>query len=212
MSLLLLLQGAVTISGIVALTLSPMMSAKLLKPGLEEHGFAGKVASGFKRLRLFYSRMLDITLNTRPAVYIVWGGSITLLTVPMFRMSPEELAPPSEDQGVIFGIIEASANATLDQTSRYAAVANQAFHSIPETDFTFQITFPASGGFGGGMVTRPWDDRERTVFEILPEIQQKLLAIPGIQMFPVTPPALPGGRAVSGRVCSCFNSRVRTNP
>ncbi len=183
------LAGAVTISGIVALTLSPMMSAKLLKPGLEEHGFAGKVASGFKRLRLFYSRMLDITLNTRPAVYIVWG-SITLLTVPMFRMSPEELAP-SEDQGVIFGIIEASANATLDQTSRYAAVANQAFHSIPETDFTFQITFPASGF--GGMVTRPWDDRERTVFEILPEIQQKLLAIPGIQMFPVTPPALPGG-------------------
>jgi len=183
------LAGAVTISGIVALTLSPMMSAKLLKPGLEEHGFAGKVASGFKRLRLFYSRMLDITLNTRPAVYIVWG-SITLLTVPMFRMSPEELAP-SEDQGVIFGIIEASANATLDQTSRDAAAANQAFHSVPETDFTFQITFPASGF--GGMVTRPWDDRERTVFEILPEIQQKLQAIPGIQMFPVTPPALPGG-------------------
>jgi len=183
------LAGAVTISGIVALTLSPMMSAKLLKPGLEEHGFAGKVASGFKRLRLFYSRMLDITLNTRPAVYIVWG-SITLLTVPMFRMSPEELAP-SEDQGVIFGIIEASANATLDQTSRDAAAANQAFHSVPETDFTFQITFPASGF--GGMVTRPWDDRERTVFEILPDIQQKLQAIPGIQMFPVTPPALPGG-------------------
>ncbi|RWX54825.1 efflux RND transporter permease subunit [Photobacterium chitinilyticum] len=183
------LAGAVTISGIVALTLSPMMSAKLLKPGLEEHGFAGKVASGFKRLRLFYSRMLDITLNTRPAVYIVWG-SITLLTVPMFRMSPEELAP-SEDQGVIFGVIEASANATLDQTSRDAAAANQAFHSVPETDFTFQITFPASGF--GGMVTRPWDDRERTVFEILPDIQQKLQAIPGIQMFPVTPPALPGG-------------------
>ncbi|MGF1729342.1 efflux RND transporter permease subunit [Photobacterium kasasachensis] len=183
------LAGAVTISGIVALTLSPMMSSKLLVPGIEEHGLAGKVANGFKRLRLLYGRMLDVTLNTRPAVYIVWG-SISLLTVPMFRMSPQELAP-SEDQGVIFGIIDASANATLDQTSQYAAAANEAFHSVPETDFTFQITFPASGF--GGMVTRPWDDRERTVFEILPEIQQKLQVIPGIQMFPVTPPALPGG-------------------
>lgn len=183
------LAGAVTISGIVALTLSPMMSSKLLIPGIEEHGLAGKVARGFKRLRVLYGRMLDVTLNTRPAVYIVWG-SISLLTVPMFRMSPQELAP-SEDQGVIFGIIDASANATLDQTSQYAAAANEAFHSVPETDFTFQITFPASGF--GGMVTRPWDDRERTVFEILPEIQEKLQAIPGIQMFPVTPPALPGG-------------------
>ncbi|GAB3527158.1 efflux RND transporter permease subunit [Photobacterium alginatilyticum] len=183
------LAGAVTISGIVALTLSPMMSSKLLIPGIEEHGLAGKVARGFKRLRVLYGRMLDVTLNTRPAVYIVWG-SISLLTVPMFRMSPQELAP-SEDQGVIFGIIDASANATLDQTSQYAAAANQAFHSVPETDFTFQITFPASGF--GGMVTRPWDDRERTVFEILPEIQEKLQVIPGIQMFPVTPPALPGG-------------------
>ncbi|MGF1757080.1 efflux RND transporter permease subunit [Photobacterium sagamiensis] len=183
------LAGAVTISGIVALTLSPMMSAKLLKPGLEDHGLAGKIAGGFKRLRHFYGRVLDVTLNTRPAVYIVWL-SVSLLTIPMFRMSPVELAP-SEDQGVIFGIIDASANATLDQTSRYAAAANQAFHSVPETDFTFQITFPASGF--GGMVTRPWDDRQRTVFEILPDIQQKLQAIPGIQMFPVTPAALPGG-------------------
>ncbi len=183
------LAGAVTISGIVALTLSPMMSAKLLKPGIEEHGLAGMIARGFKRLRRFYGRLLDATLNARPAVYTVWF-CISLLTIPMFRMSPVELAP-TEDQGVIFGIIDASANATLDQTSRYAAAANQAFHSIPETNFTFQITFPSSGF--GGMVTRPWDDRERTIFEILPEIEQKLQAIPGIQMFPVTPAALPGG-------------------
>lgn len=63
--------------------------------------------------------------------------------------------------------------------------------SIPETEFTFQITFPNSGF--GGMVSKPWDDRNRTVFQIMPEVQQKLQAIPGIRMFPVTPPALPGG-------------------
>ena len=63
--------------------------------------------------------------------------------------------------------------------------------SVPETDFTFQITFPNSGF--GGMVVKPWDERKRTIFQILPEVQQKLQAIPGIQIFPVTPPALPGG-------------------
>jgi len=183
------LAGAVTISGIIALTLSPMMSAKLLKPGIEEHGLAGRIARDFHRLRTAYGRWLNVTLDTRPAVYGVWL-LFSLLAIPMFRMSPAELAP-AEDQGVIFGILDAAANATLDQTRQYAAAANEAFLNVPETRFTFQITFPTSGF--GGMVTRPWDERERTIFEIMPEVQQKLAAIPGIQMFPVTPPALPGG-------------------
>jgi len=183
------LAGAVTISGIVALTLSPVMSAKLLKQGSEERGLAGRISRDFKRLRTFYGRLLDATLRVRPAVYTVWIV-VSLLTIPMFTMSARELAP-TEDQGVIFGILDASANSTLDQTSRYAAAANRIFLGFPETDFTFQITFPSSGF--GGMVTKPWDDRERTVFQILPEVQQKLQQIPGIRMFPVTPPALPGG-------------------
>ena len=183
------LAGAVTISGIVALTLSPMMSAKLLKPGLEERGLAGKISRDFKRLRNGYGRWLDATLRARPAVYLVWIG-VSLLTIPMFKMSAVELAP-NEDQGVIFGILDASANSTLDQTSRYAAAANEMFLGIPETDFTFQITLPNSGF--GGMVTKPWDQRDRTIFEIMPEVQQKLHGISGIRMFPVLPPSLPGG-------------------
>ncbi|MDK2847487.1 MAG: multidrug efflux pump [Desulfuromonadales bacterium] len=183
------LAGAVTISGIVALTLSPMMSAQLLRPDIEEHGFAARIARAFERLRNTYARLLDATLNMRPAVYTVWIV-VGLLSIPMYSMSPVELAP-TEDQGVIFGILDASANATLDQTSRYAAAANDVFFSAPETEFTFQITNP-SAGFGG-MVTKPWEKRQRTVFQILPEIHQKLQNIPGIRMFPVTPPALPGG-------------------
>jgi multidrug efflux pump len=183
------LAGAVTISGIVALTLSPMMSANLLKQGMGEHGLAGRITRGFKRVRVLYGRLLDITLNTRPAVYMVWI-TLSLLTIPMFSMSARELAP-TEDQGVIFGILDASANSTLDQTSRYAAAANAIFLGIPETDFTFQITFPTSGF--GGMVTKPWGQRKRTMYEILPEVQKKLYGIPGIRMFPVLPPALPGG-------------------
>jgi len=183
------LAGAVTISGIVALTLSPMMCSRLMKPGIGERGLAGRITRDFGRLRNFYGRILDVSLHSRPAVYLVWVV-IGLLAIPMFIMSPVELAP-MEDQGVIFGIVDAAANATLDQTSQYTAAANRAFLSVPETDFTFQITFPSSGF--GGMVIKPWDERERTVFQILPEVQQKLFAIPAIRMFPVTPPALPGG-------------------
>jgi multidrug efflux pump len=183
------LAGAVTISGIVALTLSPVMSARLLRPGSGERGLAGRISRDFERMRNAYGRLLGASLNARPAVYMVWI-MISLLTVPMFMMSARELAP-TEDQGVIFGILDASADSTLDQNSRYAAAVNQVFMSVPETDFTFQVTFPNSGF--AGMVVKPWDERKRNIFRILPEVQQKLMGIPGIQIFPVTPPALPGG-------------------
>ncbi len=183
------LAGAVVISTVVALTLSPMMSSKLLKTGMADRGFAGRVSRGFKRLSTFYGRLLDGTLKSRPAVYAVWI-IISLAAIPLYMMSAKELAP-TEDQGVIFGIVDAAANATLDQTSQDAAQANRVFMNVPETDFTFQITSP-SGGFGG-MVVKPWEQRERSIFEILPEVQMGLMQIPGIQMFAVTPPALPGG-------------------
>jgi multidrug efflux pump len=183
------LAGAVVISGVVALTLSPMMSRHLLKPGMEERGFAGKIARDFKRFRVFYGRLLDVTLDSRPAVYTVWIV-VSLLAIPMYTMSPKELAP-TEDEGVIFGIIDASADSTVDQTSRFTAAVNQAYLSVPETQFTFQITRPNSGF--AGMVVQPWGERKRNIFQILPEVQQKVRAIPGIRTLPVLRPALPGG-------------------
>ncbi|MCE5263387.1 MAG: efflux RND transporter permease subunit [Deltaproteobacteria bacterium] len=183
------LAGAVAISGVVALTLSPVMSASLLKPGGEKRGLAGMITRHFDQFKNFYGRLLDATLATRPAVYAVWIV-VTLIGPAMFIMSAKELAP-TEDQGVIFGILDASANSTVDQNSRYAAEVNRAFVSVPETEFTFQITFPNSGF--GGMVVKPWDQRKRTIYQILPEVQQTLHAIPGIRIFPTLPPALPGG-------------------
>jgi len=183
------LAGAVTISGIVALTLSPVMSSRLLKPGIVERGLAGRIARDFERLKNAYGRRLDATLAARPAVYAVWIV-VSLLTVPMFIMSAKELAP-TEDQGVIFGILDASANSTLDQNRIFAAEVNRVFHSEPETDFTFQVTFP-NAGFAG-MIVKPWDKRKRTVFQILPDVQHKLQEIPGVRIFPTLPPALPGG-------------------
>jgi multidrug efflux pump len=183
------LAGAVFISGIVALTLSPVMSAKLIKGGHEEEGLVGRINHGFDWLRRQYARVLDFTLNARPAVYVVWV-CLSLLSVPMFLMAPRELAP-TEDQGFILGIVGASADATIDQTSFYAEAQNERMMKVPEFDRTFQLTFPDNGI--GGLVLKPWGERKRTVFEIQQELQPQLSGIPGIRVLPVTPPALPGG-------------------
>jgi len=183
------LSGAVIISGVVALTLSPMMSAKMLKPGIEEHGLAKIIAGYFKRLRAAYGRWLDVTLDARPAVYLVWI-ILSLLSIPMFIMAPAELAP-IEDEGAIFSIVDAPANSSLELNRHFCNAADKIYRSLPETDFTFEIVFP-SGGFGG-LITKPWNERKRTTMQMLPEVQQKLRAIPGIKVLAITPPALPGG-------------------
>src|SRR5216117_1769724 len=186
------LAGAVFISGIVALTLSPMMSAHLLRTEHADHGFSGFVNRTFDRFREWYGSHLDRTLNARRAVYLVWAGIFTL-AILMFaaipKLASKELAP-KEDQGVIFGIITAPANATIDDTIRYADAAGKVFQDIPDTRFTFQITFPDNGF--GGMVLKPWGTRKTPTKAYLPVVQAKLGAIPGIQMFPIMPEALPG--------------------
>lgn len=185
------LAGAVFISGIVALTLSPVMSAKLIKPGGEEKGFTGKVNHMFDRLRHGYSRVLDATLSARPAVYIIWIG-LMIITVPMsmFVWRAKELAP-TEDQGIVFGFPQFDANATIDQQSFYADAINKAMMSVPEKDRTFQLT--TLNQSISGLVLKPWGERKRTVFQIQPEVQAKVNNIPGIKAVMILPPALPGG-------------------
>ncbi len=186
------LAGAVFISGVVALTLSPMMSAHLLRAGHSGKGFSGIVNRTFDRFRDWYGNHLDRTLAARPAVYTVWA-SLAILAGLMFYLLPmmgsKELAP-KEDQGVIFGFVTASANATIDDTIRYAEAADKAFRSIPDTRFTFQLTSPDFGF--GGLVLKPWGTRKTPTKAYLPLVQQKLAAIPGIQMFADMPSPLPG--------------------
>ncbi|HVM50686.1 MAG TPA: efflux RND transporter permease subunit [Candidatus Acidoferrum sp.] len=183
------LAGAVFISGVVALTLSPVMSSKLLDAGREEHGLTGRINRDFDRLRRAYGRVLDATLSARPAVYVVWIA-LSLLTIPMFILAPKELAP-AEDQGFVMGIVLAAADATIDQTTYYTEAVNRELLSLPEAEQTFQITFPDNGF--AGLVLKPWGERKRTVFAITPEVQQKVSRIPGVRTFAATPPALPGG-------------------
>ncbi len=183
------LAGAVTISGIVALTLSPMMSSQLLKAGDEEKGFAGVVTHTFDRVRRGYARVLDITLNNRGFIYAIWIV-ISIAGIAMILGSQSELAP-AEDQGVIFGIGTTAANATLDQNILYANAVEKAYASDPDTNFVFQITAPDSAI--AGLVARPWGERKRPMKEILAQMQPKVSAIPGLQLFLVQPPVLPGG-------------------
>jgi multidrug efflux pump len=183
------LAGAVIVSGIVALTLSPMMGSKLLRAGDTERGFAGWVNRRFERVRGAYEHTLTATLRYRPVVLTLWA-IVAVLMIPFYMFSQRELAP-AEDQGVVFGVIQASPNSTIDQTRLYTNQVYDVYHSFPENQSIFQITSP-NGGFGG-MVTKPWSERKKTAQQLLLESTGPLSKIAGIRVIPLTPPPLPGG-------------------
>jgi multidrug efflux pump len=183
------LSGAVIVSGIVALTLSPMMGSKLLRPGASDRGFAGVVNRRFEKVRQLYARTLGGTLQYRPVVFALWA-IVVLVMVPFYMFSQRELAP-AEDQGVVFGVIQASPNSTIDQTDLFTNQVYDVYKSFPESQSVFQITQP-TGGFGG-MVTKPWSERKKTAQQLMLESAGPLSHIAGIRVIPLTPPALPGG-------------------
>jgi multidrug efflux pump len=181
------LAGAVFISGIVALTLSPMMSSRLVQATEHPGRMARLSRRAFDAIQRAYCRALDTTLHTRPAVYGVWIV-LALLVVPMYALSPKELAP-QEDQGVVFGAVEVPANATLEQLAPYTAQVARIYESLPEFYQSFQLTTPASGFCGSLM--KPWNERKRSIFPIQEELSTKLLAVAGIRAPAFLPPALP---------------------
>jgi multidrug efflux pump len=183
------LASAVVVSGVVALTLSPMMASTLLRAGASEKGFAGWINRRFEDVRRGYGRALEWTLRDRPVVLALWA-IVVALAVPFYMLSQKELAP-LEDQGVVFGYVQAAANSTLDQTKLYAARVHDVYRSFPEADSIFQITSP-TGGFGG-MVTKPWSERSKNTNQLLLEVTGPLSQIPGLRVIPQVPAALPGG-------------------
>jgi multidrug efflux pump len=183
------LAGAVIVSGIVALTLSPMMGAKLLRAGDTDRGFAGWINRRFENVRSGYTRALSATLRYRPVVLALWI-IVAVLTVPFYLFSQRELAP-AEDQGFFFGYIQASPNATLDQTKLFTDQISGVYKSFPEAASVFQLTQP-SGGFGG-MVTKPWSERTKTTQQLMMEAMAPLSKIAGVRVIPQAPPPLPGG-------------------
>jgi multidrug efflux pump len=181
------LAGAVTISGVVALTLSPMMASRLLKETHEPKLLPRLIDRGFEGLRRLYERILGVTLHHRPVVYVVWA-TLSLLVVPLYMFSASELAP-NEDQGVVFGAIDVPANATLEQLTPYTEQVQRTFASVPEFAHSFQLTFPTAGF--GGAVMQPWDKRNRDIFAIQEDLSQRMQAVAGIRAPVFLPNPLP---------------------
>jgi multidrug efflux pump len=185
------LAGAVVISGIVALTLSPMMCSVLLRHEENPSGFAHRLDQIFERLKQRYQRALHTTLDTRPVVLTF--AAIVLCLIPLLLMFSEKELAPDEDQGIVFLIATAPQPTNLNYLNAYTEQFVKIFKEFPEYYSSFQINgFNGVQSGIGGFLLKPWDERSRTQMEILPEVQQRLAQIPGLQIFGFNLPALPG--------------------
>jgi multidrug efflux pump len=156
---------------------------------MAERGLAGWITRRFDTLRSSYAKTLTWSLGYWPVICIM-AFLVICLAIPFYLMSAKEPAP-REDQGVIFGIVQTPPNATIEQNMLFSAQMNDIYQSFPETAQTFQVTL-ATQGFSG-MVAKPWNQRNRTMEQVLVDVNHQLARIPGVQIFATTPSPLPGG-------------------
>jgi multidrug efflux pump len=187
------LVGAVTVSGIVALTLSPMLCSRLLKTHASEgRGWEARlthvVDRSFVALHGAYERRLHNSLNYLP-VTLVFAAIVLASIYFLFTTAKTELAP-TEDQGVIITSSIAAPDATLQQRQLYSRQVYEIFAHHSETDHVFQLDVP--GQSIAGMVFKPWDKRTLTTNMLQPVVQQELNKIAGVRIAAFQPPALPG--------------------
>ncbi|MFM2044579.1 MAG: hypothetical protein RLY86_3155 [Pseudomonadota bacterium] len=179
---------AVIMSGIVAITLSPIMSARVAPEGGKEGRFTRFVGHVFDRVQAAYGRALDTILNHRPEV-LTTGVFILILAVPFYILSPKELAPV-EDQGMIGLFVTSAPDATLEYTSGNMDEVVDRAMAHPASDQVWQVVFP-SNAFGGVNLD-DWRERGQSAQEMLPDFFASMSQVPGIQVFPVLFPSLPG--------------------
>ncbi|CEG58543.1 efflux RND transporter permease subunit [Legionella fallonii] len=188
------LAGAVTVSAVIALTLSPMMCSKLLKDGIEskKNSFMEYVDDKFTKVEEFYKNTLAKTLDYLPVV-AVFAAIILLSNYFLFVTSDSELAP-QEDQGVVIAQVTAPANSSLQQTQLYSDQVRKIFSKYPETDHIFQVDGnPSLNQSIVGMVLKPWEDRKRNADELQEVAQKELNKIAGAKIAAFQLPSLPGG-------------------
>jgi len=186
------LVGTIIISTIVALTLSPMMCSRVLKPTIDDNAYARFINHRFERLQRSYENFLANSLQTR-SVTIVFVVAVVIMLTAMFQFIQTELAP-EEDQGVIFTFSQPPDHANIDYLNKYTAPYIDIYRSYQDE---YKSSFMANG-FGGstvsfaGMLLTPWDQRKLSAMEIIPRIQAALDQQPGLQSFAFNPPSLPG--------------------
>lgn len=189
------LAGAVTISAIIALTLSPMMCSRFLKEANHKNKFLDTVDRQFERLHQGYQRQLHHSLNYLP-VTAVFAVLILLSIGYLYSTSKSELAP-QEDQGVVVAQLTGSPNATIDQTQLYTDKIYKIFRSFPETQAVFALVGVTGLNTSiNGMILKPWDERDRSSNELQPLVQAELDKISGGKAAAFQLPSLPGARGL----------------
>jgi hydrophobe/amphiphile efflux-1 (HAE1) family protein len=186
------LAGSVVVSGIVALTLSPMMCSLLLKaPQAEARGFPAFLDRVFESLRQRYLRRLHKTLNFRALTILILIGVLALTGV-MFMSTPKELAP-EEDQGTIFALVKSPQYANLDYLEKATAQVGAAASEVPERDHVFVINGRGDVHQGFvGLILKPWGERKRSQKQIIESLQPKFAKVTGAEILAFGPPSLPG--------------------
>jgi multidrug efflux pump len=184
------LAGAVIISGIVAVTLSPMMCSVLLTREMSQGRFARVVDRVFQRLAEWYGNRLQRSLDYRP-VTALFAAAVFASLALMYMNTKAELAP-EEDQGVLFALTKAPQYANLDYADAYGDKLDKAFASFPETDLRFVL----NGRFGpnqgiAGAILKPWGERSRSAQQLKPLMQRKVASVEGLAAFVFSLPPLP---------------------
>ncbi len=179
---------SVIISGVIALTLSPMMCSKILSKDVGHGKFATRIDAFFNHLKIRYQRGLHSLLDTRIIVVVL--AVVILLFLPyLYNNTPKETAP-EEDQGFFFVVSTAPQYATINYIEAYTKTFESIYKSFPETGhfFTINMSTPNSG-----VVLKPWRERTRSQFKLKQPLQEKLNQVTGLNSFAVIPPSLPGG-------------------
>ena len=186
------LAGAVIVSGVIALTLSPMMCSKLLTSELSAGRFVKFLDRLFESLKRRYERRLGRTLNYRPVTLLVLVGVIAA-TALMYATAQKELAP-EEDQGILFNIVKTPAPGNLDYLEQVTGHLYKVFNTVPEKEHVFAINGMGSNVHQAfsGILFKPWEERHRTQQQIMQELQPKVASIAGGQIFTFGRPSLPG--------------------
>lgn len=182
------LASAVIISGVIALTLSPMMCSKILTADVNSEGFVHFLDNIFNKLKIIYQNALHSLLNTRQVILLF--VVVVLFMLPYLYTHTNRETAPDEDQGFFFVMATVPQFATLDYIETFTKPFDAIYKSFPETAnyFTVNLSQPISG-----MVLKPWDERKRSQFDLKEPLQDKLSKIPGLSSFAIVPPPLPGG-------------------
>ena len=186
------LAGAVIVSGVIALTLSPMMTSKMLKPHAKLSWFGRLVERTFGGLQRFYRRRLDGTIKQRSV--FAWIAVLTIgLSAVLYNAINRELAP-AEDQGVLFAFVNAPEHTNLDYLSTYTDKLTETFLAVPEKQNLFAINgFPNAHSAFMGLILKPWGERDRSDLSVMGDLQAKFKAVPGVNIFATAPSAIPVG-------------------